>query len=98
MYKYTFGDILTIGKEKYHIKAVSCYQEKVPLENNMLGLKVGIEVRKLSTNEVLKWENIRGTYLAEKITDFVYNTINGQRRLYLDWRYLEEKEVEINGY
>ena len=84
------GDILTINNEKYHIKCVTCFQEKVPCVDDCLGLKIGISVTRISDNTILEWKTIKGSYLAEKITDFVENTINGQRAVYWDW----EKEVK----
>jgi len=33
---------------------------------------------------IIDWDNFRGSYLAEKLTDYVKNTLNGQRRVYWD--------------
>lgn len=75
-------NIVTINDKKYHIKAVSSYQRKIPNENYLFGLQVGIEIKRLSDNKTLQWNEIKGTYLAEKIEDYIYNTINGQRIFY----------------
>jgi len=80
------GEIIKINDKQYHIQCVTCYQGKVPHKEFELGLKVGIEVRRMSDNKVLEWSDIKGSYLAEKITDFVENSINGQRTFYWDWR------------
>lgn len=84
------GEIITINDKQYHIKCITCHQEKIPREDFVLGLRVGIEVRRLSDNKILEWSDIRGSYLAEKITDFINNSINGQRTFYWDWRKKDE--------
>ena len=80
------GDILTINGHKYKTSCELCYQEKVKNEGEYLGIKIGIRIIRLSDGEELDWNQIKGSYLADKITDFVQNTINGQRSFYWDWK------------
>jgi len=84
------GDIITINGTQYKISCESSIERKYPCVD-WLGVQVGIFVKRLSDNKVLSWQEIKGTCIAEKITDYIQNAINGQRSFYWDWS--KDKEV-----
>lgn len=74
--------IVTINDVEYSIYARYSYPEKAIKTEDVLGIKVQIVVEEVKTGRTLKWEEMKNTYLAEKISDYVENTINGQRTFY----------------
>lgn len=74
--------IVTINDVKYSIYARYALPEKAINTEDALGIKVQIVVEEVDTGKVLKWKEMKGTYLSEKISDYVENTINGQRTFY----------------
>ena len=76
------GDIVTINNIKYRICARYALPEKAANMDDVLGVKVQIVVEEVATGKVLTWKEMKGTYLANKISDYIQNTINGQRTFY----------------
>lgn len=79
------GKTITVNSTKYFIQCVWSYEEKMSKKDGLMGIKLGILVTNLETNENIPWKDIRGTYLAEKIVDYAENSFNGQNSLYWDW-------------
>jgi len=79
------GEIIKINGVEYKIRVGYSFEEKVSRRNEFLGIKLGITVLDVKQNKVLMWEEIKKTYLSEKICDYVQNTINGQKTFYWDW-------------
>jgi len=75
-------EILTINNIDYDIRVDYAYPEKVATMDYYLGLKIAVKVMRVSDKRVFTWKEIKGTYIAEKISDYVKNTINGQRTFY----------------
>lgn len=82
------GDTVTINGVSYFLRCDYARDEKVPGQAQLFGIKVGITVIRLSDNKILEWSEIKNTYIAEKITDYIENSINGQRSFY--WNYIKE--------
>ena len=74
--------IVKINGKEYKIKCISSISEKVRNEENVLGLKLTICVYDIQENRYLKWEQLRNSYIAEKISDFARNSFNGQNTFY----------------
>ena len=76
-------DYLIINRKKYFFSCSYCVPRKA---NNdcMPALTVVLEIQDEYGN-YLEWEAFRGTYISEKISDYIKNTINGQRALYWDF-------------
>jgi hypothetical protein len=79
------GHVVTISKVKYKIYCDLAYQQKVVNDDEGLGIKLKINVVRLKDGKTLKWEELKNTYIGEKITDFVKNSVNGQATFYWDW-------------
>ena len=79
------GEVIKINGVEYKIRVDHSFEEKVSRRNEFLGIKLGITVLDVKRNKVLTWEEIKKTYLSEKICDYVQNTINGQKAFYWDW-------------
>ena len=71
-----------INNIKFEFRCNSCYEEKAK-NQDCPALK--IELMILKNGKQLTWEEFKGSYSAEKISNFIKNTINGQRTFY--WKY-----------
>jgi len=78
------GKEIKINGTRYFIQCVFSYEEKMVKKDGLMGIKLGILVTNLETNKNIDWKDIRGTYLAEKISDYAENSFNGQNSLYWD--------------
>lgn len=78
------GRKLKINNINYDVLAVVAYPEKVRGENGYLGIKVALRVAVDGTNCVLGWHEMKGGYIAEKLSDYVENCFNGQETFYWD--------------
>ncbi len=85
------GKILTINGTKYYIRVEFSSVEKVERTQDYLGIKLAVLVIKLNDDytytaeDVMKWHQLKGSYVGEKIKDYVKNCINGQESFYWDW-------------
>lgn len=79
------GKIIKINDIEYFISCSVSYEEKVKREDRLFGIKLGILVKDLKSDKYINWEDIKGTYLAEKITDYAENSFNGQNSIYWNW-------------
>jgi hypothetical protein len=77
-------NVLKINDIEYEVCAVYSYPEKAIRQDNALGIKLQISVMEVATGRVLKWQEMKDSYLAEKICNFAENCFNGQRSIY--WR------------
>lgn len=76
-------DYLTVNNKKYYFRCDWCLSEKA--KNSMFpSMKLSFAVWNDTDKCWLKWVDFKGTYLAEKMTDYVKNSINGQRVVYWD--------------
>ena len=75
-------DQVTINGNKYTIRCSFAIEEKVK-GREFPGIKIELIIK--DENEMkLTWKDFKNTYLAEKICDYIRNTINGQRSFYWD--------------
>ncbi len=79
------GFEVTINETKYRIVAVMSTEAKYPNQTDVLGLRLGLHVTRMHDNKVMDWEEMKGSYLAEKLIDYAENSINGQQTFY--WKY-----------
>ena len=75
-------DHITINDVTYWFRCVWSFDKKAPLDKKP-SMQLIFNIYKEGTGW-LDWESFKGTYLAEKLTDYVMNTINGQRTAYWD--------------
>lgn len=94
------GRIVTINGTKYYLRVDLCMREKVEKNQDYLGVKLGITVIKLNDDYsiqpdgIMNWQQLKGSYVGEKIKDFIKNTINGQASFYWDWKINPLKELQ----
>ena len=80
------GFNIIINDTKYFIVAECVYEKNMNVSReNYFGLHIGFMVKNVNTGKWLTGSELKHTYLAEKIYDYVQNTINGQRRIYWDY-------------
>lgn len=80
IYEY---DSLTINNKKYFFRCVWSFNEKAQNEDKP-AMKLIFNVFNDTDKEWVNWKDFKGSYLAEKLTDYVKNSLNGQRTCY--WR------------
>ena len=76
------GFDVTINNKKYYCVCNWTEAEKIKNDEIAFGVKISIMVKDISLGRWLYWKEIKDTYLAEKLLDFIKNTINGQRSFY----------------
>jgi hypothetical protein len=82
--------ILTINGKKYELGCNIAIDKKFVHSNNPA---VHLELWLLREDGTyVSWEEFKGTYLAEKVADYIRNTINGQRTIY--WDYNKESNFD----
>ncbi|MGL4571730.1 MAG: hypothetical protein ACRCVJ_11775 [Clostridium sp.] len=79
------GRIFIINNKEYKVLAISNCDEKVIRCDDILGVKIGLTVKDIETGTYLDWQELKGSYLAQKIGDYIENCFNGQDSFYWDW-------------
>ena len=80
IYEY---DNLTINSNHYYFRCVWCFDKKCPNEDNP-SMQLVFNIWNDTKKEWVDIKEFKGSYLAEKLTDYIKNTINGQRAVYWD--------------
>ena len=80
IYEY---DHLTISGNKLYFRCVWSFDKKAPNEDKP-SIQLVFNIWNDTKKEWLNWEEFKGSYVAEKLTDYIQNTINGQRNVYWD--------------
>jgi len=75
------GQWLTINNKKYKIVCVYNEPRKCPNKDSF-GIQLEIKVYSEDIKGYIPWNEIKGTYLAEKLSDFAENSFNGQNSVY----------------
>ncbi len=91
IYEY---DSLTINNKKYYFRCNFCFEKKCP-QDNKPSMQLVFNIFNDTDKIWIDWNEFKGSYLAEKFTDYVKNTINGQRAVY--WRNDKERNFEFNN-
>ena len=82
------GQIVTINDVKYYFRCESAMTSQF-FNSDRFGIKLEVKVFELDKDgdivDELTHKRIKETYIAEKIEDFIRNTINGQSSFYWDW-------------
>ena len=73
-------DYLVINDVKFWFRCTLCLDKKYPSRGDP-AMAMTFKIYKEGTGWI-KWEDFKGTYFAEKLTDYIQNTINGQRAVY----------------
>ncbi|WP_099327885.1 hypothetical protein [Clostridium paraputrificum] len=79
------GTRIYINDKEYRVVCQYGITEKVAKEDGYMGVKLAITVFDVSKNRYIPWQEIRGSYLAEKISDYAENSFNGQNAIYWDY-------------
>ena len=73
-------DSITINDKKYWFRIVGSFERKAPNDSNP-SRQLVINVYKEGEGWI-NWEEFKHSYFAEKLTDYIQNTLNGQRAVY----------------
>ena len=94
-YKWIYEhDSLTINSKKYYFRCVWCFHKKCP-QDNKPSMQLVFNIFNDTDKIWIDWNDFRSSYLAEKLTDYIKNTINGQRLVY--WENDKERDFEFNN-
>lgn len=74
-------DHLKINGIDYYFRCSWCCGKKAPNKDNP-SIQLVFTIWNDTDKCFIDWNEFRGSYLAEKLNDYVKNTINGQRRVY----------------
>lgn len=75
-------DCITINKKKHWFRCVWSLDRKAPNEDKP-SMQLISNIYKEDYGWI-NWNDFKGSYLAEKFTDYIRNTLNGQRAIYWD--------------
>lgn len=79
------GVPLTIGHKEYRVWCV--YHTTGACKK---GMRVSLDtvIYNITDEKYMEWKDIKGTYLEEKVSDYIENSFNGQERIYWsnDWK------------
>ena len=75
------GQWVTVNDKKYKIVCMFNYPRKFP-KNDNFGVQLQISVYSENEKRYILWDEIKDTYLAEKLADFAENSFNGQNSFY----------------
>ena len=82
------GRIVEIGNKKYYFRCDYSISSAI-VGTTKYGIKLDVAVYELDEKEEIvkrmTHKELKGTYVAEKIEDFIQNAINGQPTFYWDW-------------
>lgn len=81
IYEY---DSLTINSNLYYFRCVWSFDKKAPNDNNP-SMQLVFNIWNDTKKEWVDWNNFKGSYLSEKFTDYVKNTMNGKRSCYMKY-------------
>jgi hypothetical protein len=76
-------DSVTINSKKYYFRCVWSFDKKAQNDNNP-SMQLIFNIWNDTDKVWIDWNTFKGSYLAEKLTDYIKNTINGQRTCYWD--------------
>lgn len=89
------GRIVTINDVKYYFRCEHATTSQF-FNSDVYGIKLEVKVFELDSEEnivnELTHKRIKGTYIAEKLEQFIQNVINGQDTFYWDW----DKPLKVN--
>lgn len=85
------GSQVSVNGKKYNIACTFNMPRKISNIDNF-GVQLEITVYSIDEDKYIKWDEIRGSYLAEKISDFAENSFNGQNSFYWNNDLNETKE------
>lgn len=80
IYEY---DNLEINGNVYYFRCVWSFDKKAPNDSKP-SMQLVFNIWNETKQEWIDWNEFKGSYLAEKLTDYIKNTLNGQRSLYWD--------------
>ena len=86
------GSWVTINGKNYKIVCIFNEPKKC-VNRDSFGVQLEIRVYSEDISGYITWEDIKGTYLAEKLSDYAENSFNGQNAFY--WN--NNLEGKVNG-
>ena len=81
--------IIEVNGKMYEICAISASSQKTKYQDLGLSTTLRIVIINLTDNKIMSWKEIKGSYLQEKVEDWIKNCVNGQRSCY--WDYSKEE-------
>ena len=81
------GVVLTISDKKYRVWVSYGITQKTRNETYGLDTVLRTHIYNITDEKMLTWDEIKGTYIEEKVSDYIENSFNGQESIYWkhDW-------------
>lgn len=81
------GIVLTINDKQFRVWVSYGITKKTRSEDYGMDTVLRTHVYNITDNKMLTWEEIKGSYLEEKVSDYIENSFNGQETIYwkCDW-------------
>lgn len=81
------GVVLNIGHKQYRVWVSFGVTQKTRNEDYGMDTILRTHIYNITENKMMLWNEIKGTYLEEKVSDYIENSFNGQESIYWsnDW-------------
>jgi hypothetical protein len=81
------GVVLTISNKKYRVWVSYGVTKKTRNETYGMDTVLRTHIYNITDEKMMTWEEIKDTYLEEKVSDYIENSFNGQESIYwnCDW-------------
>ena len=85
-------DRITVNGKRYYFRCNFCYVGRRSSNSDYPSLQLDIVIYDEENDVWLTHKEYKGTYLAEKLNDYIRNTLNGQRTMY--WNNDKERNFD----
>lgn len=82
------GVVLNIGHKEYRVWVSFGMTQKTKYKDDGMDVVLRTHIYNITDNKMMLWKDIKGTYLEEKVSDYIENSFNGQESIYWsnDWK------------
>lgn len=80
------GVVLNIGNKQYRVWCTNHLSSKWT-NNDCMKVSLRVVIYNITEQKYMSWKDIKGSYLEEKVGDYIENSFNGQESIYWsnDW-------------
>lgn len=76
------GVVVKISEKEYRVWVSFGITRKTKNESYGMDTVLRTHIYNITEDKMMLWEDIKGTYLEEKVSDYIENSFNGQESIY----------------
>ncbi|GAA0071737.1 hypothetical protein UT300003_32620 [Clostridium sardiniense] len=81
------GVVLNIGNKQYRVWVSFGATRKTRNEDYGMDTVLRTHIYNITESKMELWKDIQGTYLEEKVSDYIENSFNGQESIYWNFNW-----------